>query len=265
MSHDHSNFEVCRQINALAGNTLQHNLETAKHQFKIISGEFNEMTDHINEGDLEKLRDDIADVLFTTYGLAARLGFPADEDFREVCRSNMTKFDLTIEDRVRTAAKYLEKGIETYSVSRQLSPSEPVYYITYSAKDQIGLDGKSYPKGKWLKSVNFQEPLFVELGVAALAQEAPLNLRQREYTLIEHLIDDPVFTDQARLSHGFFLMGLYPGYGQYEVLASVEILEQIFETDLDSFDVERFTKLVVIDRQGDVVLSLSTKFRSLFD
>lgn len=260
-----TNFQLCTEINALAGNAVDPSLATAKHQAKIITLEFEEMQESIEIEDLWRLRDDVADLLFTGYGMAARMGFPADEDFREVCRSNMTKFDLTIEDRVRTAAKYLEKGIETYSVSRQLSPSEPVYYITYSAKDQIGLDGKSYPKGKWLKSVNFQEPLFVELGVAALAQEAPLNLRQREYTLIEHLIDDPVFTDQARLSHGFFLMGLYPGYGRYEVLASVEILEQIFETDLDSFDVERFTKLVVIDRQGDVVLSLSTKFRSLFD
>jgi len=166
MSHDHSNFEVCRQINALAGNTLQHNLETAKHQFKIISGEFNEMTDHINEGDLEKLRDDIANVLFTTYGLAARLGFPADQDFKEVCRSNFTKFDKTEEDAKLTKAKYLEIGIETYYVGR---PREDVLvYVTYSAKDQVGTDGKSYPKGKWLKSIHFEEPVFTPLQLEAV-------------------------------------------------------------------------------------------------
>lgn len=166
MSHDHSNFEVCRQINALAGNTLQHSLETAKHQFRIIRLEIDEMLESIELEDLERLRDDVANVLFTTYGMAARLGFPADKDFKEVCRSNFTKFDKTEEDAKETAAKYLEKGVETYYVGR---PREDVLvYVTYLAKDQVGIDGKSYPKGKWLKSIHFEEPVFTPLQLEAV-------------------------------------------------------------------------------------------------
>ena len=166
MTQPRSNFHSCRQINALAGNTLKHNLETAKHQFRIIRLEIDEMLESIELGNLERLRDDVADVLFTAYGMAARLGFPADLDFQEVCRSNFTKFDKTREDAEETAAKYLEKGVETYYTGRP--HEDTMLFVTFSAKDQVGNDGKHYPKGKWLKSIHFEEPNFTPLQLEAV-------------------------------------------------------------------------------------------------
>lgn len=156
-----TNFNMCAEINYLVGNIAKPSHETMRHQKKIIEGEWNEMCEHVESGDIEALRDDIADMLFTVYGMAARLGIPADLDFMAVCYSQYSKFDNNVVDALKTRDKYLEKGITTY-YDEQLHNGCKVY-VTYSAIDQTGLDNKPYPAGKWLKSCNFKEPVFEPL------------------------------------------------------------------------------------------------------
>ncbi|HWT40580.1 MAG TPA: Gp49 family protein [Dongiaceae bacterium] len=109
------------------------------------------------------VRDDIQDILVTAYGLSHRMGFDADEDHREVYRSNLTKFDTTPEGAAATQEKYAKFGIKT-SVHRAELLSEtrdegaPLLYIVKVDGTQTGNDGKVYPDGKFLKSLNFEEP-----------------------------------------------------------------------------------------------------------
>ncbi len=79
-----TNFKMCAEINHLVGNIVNRSHETMKHQKKIIEGEWEEMCESVEAGNIDTLRDDIADVLFTVYGMAARLGIPADLDFKKV-------------------------------------------------------------------------------------------------------------------------------------------------------------------------------------
>lgn len=60
-----------------------------KHQKKIIEGEWEEMCGSVEANDIDTLRNDIADVLFTVYGMAARLSIPADADFKRSVKANL--------------------------------------------------------------------------------------------------------------------------------------------------------------------------------
>lgn len=147
-------------INAVAGNAVNGGWEAAAHQLKIIDGEYQELCAAIREKNLYELRDGLADLLFTLSGLAYRCGLPMGEDWMEVVRSNLTKFDRTEDSALLTKTKYQAMGIDTRFV--QVEDSEGVHYVTRSSHDQV-VNGKAYPKDKWLKSHHFVDTRFMEL------------------------------------------------------------------------------------------------------
>lgn len=154
-----SNFEMCAEINYLVGNGIDPTITTAEAQKKVIECEWEEFLESIANKDMTQLRDDVGDMLFTVYGMAARMGFPADLDFKAICESQYSKFDKTASDQALTAAKYDSIGVATYYEVKTRNDGTRVW-VTYSSKDQTGSDKKFYPAGKWLKSVNFKEPVF---------------------------------------------------------------------------------------------------------
>lgn len=165
LQSDRSNFTDTATINAIAGNDTNGGWDVIDHQLMIIESEFNEMRDGIKARNIAELRDGIQDLLFTVYGLAWRAGFDADVDFAEVVRSNLTKFDANEEDALRTQEKYQAIGVKTYC-QKVTAENGRVFYVTKSAVDQIGQDGKSYPAGKYLKSIHFEEPRYDPLDPA---------------------------------------------------------------------------------------------------
>lgn len=153
------------KINTVAGNVSNQGWSAADHQIGLIQSELKELTDAIDMRDIHETRDGIGDVLFTVYGLAHRLGLNALEDLQSVISSNWSKFDTTEEDAEKTKHKYLAWGVES-EVRRYAMSSSFHYYVLVSAFDQKGTDGKNYPKGKYLKSWRFQEPVFNPLSVS---------------------------------------------------------------------------------------------------
>lgn len=148
--------------------------DSIESQLKIITSEFKELMDNWGIKNLNGMRDDTGDLLFTVLGLAHVMGFPADDDLRLICESQFTKFDASEEAAEKTRLKYLELGVETYQIRKQIGSAEDdrFWIVTKSAKDQVGKDGKDYPKDKWLKSTNFKEPEFdpfynIKMGVPA--------------------------------------------------------------------------------------------------
>lgn len=151
-----TNFQQCSDIYSLVGRGFSPTPETLEHQIKIIRSEWEELLESQKTFDLKQIRDDVVDILFTVYGLAARLGFPADQDFKALCNSQYSKFDTSEADAILTKEKYNLMGIETY-YKKDFSQR---YYVTFSAIDQYDKDQKFYPKDKWLKSIHFKEPNF---------------------------------------------------------------------------------------------------------
>lgn len=170
---ERTNFTAMGRLNEIAGNGMNGGWPAITHQIKLIESEFNELKDGIEARDIHEVRDGIQDILVTTYGLAWRAGFPADLDAAEVVRSNMSKFDTTIDDARLTTQKYLAIGVKTYQLKvTDEGDDSIVYYITRSAEDQKGTDGKSYPMNKWLKSHRFEEPKYCPLHPLVAAELA---------------------------------------------------------------------------------------------
>lgn len=159
-----TNFTAMGSLNEIAGNPFASGWPAIDHQIKLIESEFNELKAGIAARDVHEVRDGIQDMLVTVYGLAWRGGFPADVDAAEVVRSNLSKFDKTLEDAEITAEKYRKIGVETYYLPYSSKHDENlVFYVTRCAETVKGTDGKEYPKHKWLKSYRFQEPVYAPL------------------------------------------------------------------------------------------------------
>lgn len=150
-------FKQISYFNQLIGNSQQQPREFLLQQLAMIKEEFEELCAAVHACDLDEMRDGIADVLVTTYGLAFRAGIDADADLQVVQDSNMSKFVIGDYEVAEDAADevYMRTGLSC--VASQTAPG--LWAIT-SAKDQTGRDGKQYPKGKLLKPATYQGPVF---------------------------------------------------------------------------------------------------------
>lgn len=122
--------------------------------------------------DMDELRQACFHLVTFVQLFATITGIPLFEDHAAVSRSNMSKFDTDRETAELTVAKYAALGIDVEI--RETVYGETNYFVVVSAKDQevemFATDGTSngirqFPKGKFLKSVNYQEPVYCEAEV----------------------------------------------------------------------------------------------------
>lgn len=147
-------------INELVGNLYNRGWGAALHQLGLIKSELEELSDDgIAARNVHELRDGIADVLFTTLGLAHRAGIDAMADLQKVNASQYTKFDRTEEEGLKTREKYQRDGVEVVQEWR-IALDGQNYLVTFSAKEQLDGRQRPIPAGKWLKSHAWQEPVF---------------------------------------------------------------------------------------------------------
>ncbi|MDF2180893.1 nucleoside triphosphate pyrophosphohydrolase family protein [Neptuniibacter sp. CAU 1671] len=154
-----SNFTDVSYLNSVFGNPRGEqnapDWKKASKQLHLIQEELAELVEGIENHDVQEVRDAIADVLVTTYGMAHILGIDADEDMAAVQASNLSKLCKTTSEIEETIRFYeQEKGLQVYAGGEL-----PEAYIK-SACDQTGSDGKFYPAHKFLKSINWHEPKF---------------------------------------------------------------------------------------------------------
>jgi hypothetical protein len=146
-------------INDLVGNSqdLHMDWSIAEHQLKIILSEVDELKTAVYSRNYNEYRDGINDVRFTVDGAAHRNGIEVIDDFSELMRSQLSKFDLTKEDAIKTVEAYSSKGVVT-----SIYPTEHqgvTYYVVKASVDQT-VDGRFIPAGKFLKSHNFSNPVY---------------------------------------------------------------------------------------------------------
>lgn len=91
----------------------------------------------------------------TRFSVVANIDVMADQT--AVFVSNLSKFDTNIEVAKQGVEKYKNLGVSTAIES--VTHDGGTYYVIKSDSDQI-VNGKDYPKGKFLKSVLFQEPVW---------------------------------------------------------------------------------------------------------
>lgn len=117
----------------------------------LILEEANEFEEAFEEEDIESVADAIGDLLVVVYGAAYRLGLNADAIFKEVFRSNCSKFLTNEEDAKKSVEQYRLKNRETYIDKKVYEDDNTIYII----KDKI--------TNKILKGIHFSEPNFSAL------------------------------------------------------------------------------------------------------
>lgn len=134
-----------------------------------FAGESLELVHVHSLGGLEWPVHDAWRFLSLCYNLAYSAAFffdiPLLEDHFAVFWSNMSKFDTSLEDAKKTEKKYEDLGVAVYIETVKALDAHhnlTTFFIVKSSKDQV-VGGKDYPAGKFLKSINFKEPVFIPL------------------------------------------------------------------------------------------------------
>lgn len=114
----------------------------------LIREEVSELEDAVKAHDLTETRDALADILYVVYGMAFRLGINADEDFKQVHESNMSKFCATEEEAIQTVDNY--KAL--YEHGKSPYPS-PAYRYEKDTSKWVVFEQTT---GKILKNINYK-------------------------------------------------------------------------------------------------------------
>jgi NTP pyrophosphatase (non-canonical NTP hydrolase) len=124
-------------------------------QVKCIPEEVEEALAAIRDRDLPALRDALCDIPVFSLGAQHLAGIDGAADMDIVIDANMTRLITNADQLSRTTQKYAAMGLATYVVG------EFPTMALKSAKDQSGATtGSFFPKDKFLKCVDFKEPVF---------------------------------------------------------------------------------------------------------
>ncbi len=166
-------------INAAAGNQppAPDQLEAQiMRQTRVDLGECLELLEAVATGDVVELRDALSDKRVTLNGFATILPFSLSKDFDQTCENLYTRFDHNENDAALTQQKYAKIGVPTVIEKNTIADyvdaktgEERVFFVNKVAEDTEGTDGEFYPKGKFLKSVNFKKDDFTDNGDVALS------------------------------------------------------------------------------------------------
>ena len=93
---DVSNFELVGDFMEAFGQTVQvdptwPDFSTRELRLELISEEFSELAQAIDDRDMIQIADALTDLLYVVYGAGHTFGLDLDECFQEVHRSNMSK------------------------------------------------------------------------------------------------------------------------------------------------------------------------------
>lgn len=172
-----------RNHDALAESPDNFNGEKSKEMQDRIAN----LTDELKKVFIEKhaidqqLYEKLYTLTDTIYRWALHIGIPVHSDLSLVTASNLSKVCNGKACLERTYEKYNGIGVEL-----RHEEVEPDVYVVFSAKQQTGTDGKVYDDNKFLKSVDFYEPVFPSLSresalarasmAAAVVQNTPTIL-----------------------------------------------------------------------------------------
>ena len=79
------------------------------------------------------------------------MGLNADEDMQEVVRCVLTRFCKDEDHLIRTSMHYAQKGVVHYAEGT---------FPRVCLKSSFDQGDGEYPKGKFLKSLGYEQPIF---------------------------------------------------------------------------------------------------------
>lgn len=155
---------LAKFINQRAGRECKTNPKQSDllNQARLIQSELNELIENIMLGDAHAMRDDLGDILITTYGFEGLIPLNIDLDYRIDVEANLSRIDTTYQDAELTQQKYLNNGIETL-IHKTVVDGITYFPVRTIDKTQVGFNGETFTPNKFAKSINFREPVYPPL------------------------------------------------------------------------------------------------------
>lgn len=171
--------EIAMIINLRAGRVPERDVHSDAiiNQFNLIESELLEGKQAAALGDLDGVRDAIADIMLLAMGQQGIIGdVNVDQDYRVMCAYNLTRIPKTMAEAERTVAKYSNLGIKTaiHEVDLnlpELNFVEKVFAVRCINEDQWDNRGEHYPPNKFVKSVDFHEPKYQPLSGVSIVRD----------------------------------------------------------------------------------------------
>lgn len=121
--------------------------------------------------DRDGLRDALIDQHVFGYGAHHFMGIDADYDMHSVIQGNMTRFIKGEDDKDATIAKHAAKGVTDVYFE-----GEYPTMVMKSASDQ-----PDAPKGKFLKSASYSEPVFYDPVAEQAAEQFDIGMAEAQF------------------------------------------------------------------------------------
>lgn len=170
MQQQKTNFDLVSDMNEAfgnpKGNPAKIDTQRLRAQMKNVLDEYNEFLEAteklencIDSGGeeyydaLNDVRDSIVDIQVFCYGAQHLIGVDANRDMQSVIDGVMTRFCKNEDELEKTKQKFFSKG-----VTDVYTEGEYPNKILKSGSDQ-----PDAPKGKFLKSVGYSEPVFYDV------------------------------------------------------------------------------------------------------
>lgn len=129
-------------------------LHTLRFPYLLKNLEHHLETTLVLDSDTTPIEKALWEIITWAMQIADLTGYPAMKDMHAVYVSNMSKFCANDADLTFTVEKYGKLQVEVYAEGEY--PTKCVK----SFKDQKDINGENYPKGKFLKGVKYQAPVF---------------------------------------------------------------------------------------------------------
>lgn len=163
--------EIAELINLRAGRNPESQVMASAilNQFNLIESELLEGKEATIRGDLNQVRDAVADIVLLAFGQQGIIkGLDLDTDYKNMCAYNMTRIPQSHEEAVRTAEKYDRLGIaceiHVVNIDRpDLGINQVFYPVRTVNEDQWDAAGVHYAPNKFLKSADFVDVVYEEI------------------------------------------------------------------------------------------------------
>lgn len=136
-----SNFEKVLEFNKAFGvkcnTTIQHDIfdkdpKLVAYRLSLIEEEVDEFKLAIKEKNMTEILDSVGDILYVVYGAATAFGFDADQVFKIVQDSNMSKLCETEEDAQETVRRYQTEVPQRYDSPAYRLSDDNIHFVVYN-------------------------------------------------------------------------------------------------------------------------------------
>ncbi len=148
-----------------------------------IDGEVRELLQALHDRNINSVRDALCDIMVFALGAYHFIGYDANADMAAVLDGVMTRFCKDQDALDRTIAKWAALGVTDVYTQGQFPR-----LCVKSARDQTASNGDFCPKGKFLKSADYQDTVFPLAPVKNVPQllgdldfPAPVSPQRRRY------------------------------------------------------------------------------------